>query len=152
MSTTTLVFILFWIVCGIASAVIASSKGRDGGAWALLGFILGPIGVLMAIGVTSQRPGELPPSASDLRKCPACAEQIRREAVKCRFCGTEVQPLPPLSKAAPATGEPLTQGNYHLLRINCAGCNAGRPREGYVASGGKQYCAECVSARGLVGA
>ena len=26
----------------------------------------------------------------DLRKCPMCAELIRREALKCRFCGSEV--------------------------------------------------------------
>lgn len=27
------------------------------------------------------------------RACPYCAEQIRPEATKCRFCGSEVQPL-----------------------------------------------------------
>ena len=78
MGSMTSVFVLFWVVCGIASAFIASSKGRDGLAWAIAGLVLGPIGVLMAIGVTSQRPGEAPPSATDLRKCPACAEMIRR--------------------------------------------------------------------------
>lgn len=32
-------------------------------------------------------------AAAGTRPCPYCAEQIRAEATKCRFCGSEVQPL-----------------------------------------------------------
>jgi hypothetical protein len=31
--------------------------------------------------------------SDDRRKCPFCAEIIKREAVKCRFCGSEVPPI-----------------------------------------------------------
>ena len=41
-------FVLLWIICGIASGVIASAKGRSGLGWALVGFFLGPIGLLTA--------------------------------------------------------------------------------------------------------
>ena len=36
------------------------------------------------------------PFASNVvsRKCPECAEEIRAEAKKCRFCGSEVEPAP----------------------------------------------------------
>jgi hypothetical protein len=36
---------LIWIVCGVASGVIAADKGRSGCLWAVLGFVLGPIGL-----------------------------------------------------------------------------------------------------------
>jgi len=35
-------------------------------------------------------PAEVP---SGLRECPECAERIQARAKKCRYCGTEVEPL-----------------------------------------------------------
>lgn len=133
-----------WIVCGIASSVIGSSKGRDGCSWALAGFLLGPIGVLMAIGVTSQQ--ETGPPASAMRKCPMCAEVVRREAIKCRYCGADLEPLPDPPPGGPRSPQP---GEHYTGRFNCAGCNAGRPYEGSVESGGKRYCAGCADRLGL---
>src|SRR5262245_49695935 len=33
-------------------------------------------------------------SGLTVRKCPQCAEEIKAEAVKCRFCGAIIEPLP----------------------------------------------------------
>lgn len=39
---------IIWLVCGIAAAVTASNKGKNGCLWFGIGVLLGPIGVLIA--------------------------------------------------------------------------------------------------------
>jgi hypothetical protein len=41
----------------------------------------------------AQPPSSETPAAAASRKCPFCAEEIKAEAIKCRFCGSQVEPL-----------------------------------------------------------
>ena len=52
-----------------------------------MGFIFGPIAVIVAF-LLSRKSEELEARAlkSGSRKCPDCAELVKVEAVKCRFC------------------------------------------------------------------
>lgn len=88
--------ILFvWIMCGIATAMIFSSKGRDTIGGFALGALLGPFGVLFAL-FWSKDEGTIEQRAimsGSLRKCPECAELVKAEARKCRFCSAELQPM-----------------------------------------------------------
>ncbi len=83
-------WLLLWIGLAIASGVIASSKGRSGLGYFVLGLLLPLIGIIIAIGVSSRvapPPSQAAVSPRDEVKCPACAEVILREAKKCKHCG-----------------------------------------------------------------
>lgn len=83
-------FVIFWILCGIGASLIAKSRGASGAAGAVLGFFLGPIGVLCAFFMG----GEQAKAARQIyngakKKCPRCAELVQPDAQVCKHCGFE---------------------------------------------------------------
>ena len=47
-------WVIFWVLCGVASAIIGGNKGRPGLAWFLFGCLVGPFGILLALTVPKQ--------------------------------------------------------------------------------------------------
>lgn len=69
---------------GAITAKIASDKGGSATLWFIAGALLPLIALLLAIFLSSESV-----NSRAFKKCPKCAESVRREALICRFCNYE---------------------------------------------------------------
>jgi hypothetical protein len=105
---------IFLIVCamlGMIPAAIAKSKGRSVFLWWIYGtylFIVAlPHALLMKPSVQAIEREKL--ASGDSRRCPFCAEIVKRQAVVCRYCGRD---LPSITTNVIAEGARGKLGSY----------------------------------------
>lgn len=80
-----------WFVCAIFTAVIASSRGRNGFGWFLLGALFGIFALIAAAAmpVVEKAPGERQPPSTGLNPlivCPGCGVYVERGIAQCPKC------------------------------------------------------------------
>jgi hypothetical protein len=110
---------LLYFVATVFVSVIAVKRGQPWWPYALSCVVLGPMlamvvaqigGSVMAgfsaflipLGAiflafsynTAERDAVLTGDSGEYKKCPFCAEAVRKEAIKCRHCGSSIGPTP----------------------------------------------------------
>jgi hypothetical protein len=89
--------LLGWLIFSFVVGIVRSSRGGGFFGMFLLSLLLSPIiGLILALAIpVSPKAQEAQAmTAGDLRKCPQCAELVKREAKICRFCRAELTPEP----------------------------------------------------------
>jgi len=101
--------LVFWAIIGaIVGGIIGDRKGR-GGAGVVLGLLLGPIGwLIIALGPDYK-------TERESKKCPFCAELVKKEAKVCKHCGRDFPgadthvDIPPLKARCPYCGKEVAE-------------------------------------------
>jgi hypothetical protein len=81
-----------WLLFGVAAAMVAANKGLGGCLWFGLGILFGPFGLIFALVTPADQQGVETKALQSgaMKRCPSCAELVRADASRCRYCHADV--------------------------------------------------------------
>lgn len=87
--------VLLFVLCVVGGVVVAmlagAASGGNGTAAGFAAFLVPAAGLMWALSAqSSEQIAVAQGEHGEFRKCPFCAESIRKEAIKCKHCGSEV--------------------------------------------------------------
>lgn len=71
--------VLFWVCCGLIASIVGAKKG-EGVIGFIVGFVFGPIGLLLVIASKGK----------DGWRCRFCKEGVHKDATVCKHCGSSL--------------------------------------------------------------
>lgn len=89
-------FIPIWLLLSVGVGFLAKSRYRSLGAWIAISVVASPLLAFIVLMVIDK--GEPTDPVTGVRlsvnhvRCPDCRELIRRDASKCKHCGSLVAP------------------------------------------------------------
>lgn len=85
--------IVAWFALSILAGIIAENKGRSRVGFIFLSLLLSPVVGIIAALVAKPNKAQLENDEIEsgaAKRCPVCAELVRADALKCRFCGSDI--------------------------------------------------------------
>ena len=81
------------LVCGITSTKLANSKGGHALGWFCIGFFLNILGIAVLVASPYNQENLDKKGVKDRTRkyCPHCSEIVRRAALKCRYCASDLE-------------------------------------------------------------